>query len=443
LPHAGRWQVNEMKSVLVIGGGIAGIQSSLDLANRGYHIYLVEREPSIGGHMALLDKTFPTNDCSMCILAPKMNECNAHPNIDILSYSEVMDLSGNAGDFTARVQRKARYINEEKCTGCGDCTAKCPSKVPNEYNGNLDKRKSIFLPYPQAVPRVMTIDREHCIYLTKGKCGNCKKVCNAGAVDYEQKDTFVDLNVAAVIVATGFDMFDPTHMQEYGYGKYANVITAMEYERMICASGPTGGHLETAPDKEHPGKIAFIQCVGSRDLQHNPYCCSVCCMHAIKESILAREHYEDIKPYIFYTDLRAVGKGFEEYAVRGEKEYGIKYIRGRPGQITEDTSTKKLTVWYDDTVNRKVKGLEVDMAVLCTSLIPAKGSDKLAAILDIELDEYGLYKSRDELTAPLDTRRPGVFIAGYCQSPKDIPESVAQGSGAAARATEVAGGAYI
>jgi len=436
-------RVIEMKSMLVIGGGIAGIQSALDLGDRGYHVYLVETKPSIGGHMALLDKTFPTNDCAMCILAPKMNECSVHPNIDILSYSEVVGLTGSAGNFTARVLRKARFVDEEKCTGCGECSTKCPSKVPNEYNSNLDKRKAIYLPFPQAIPRVVTIDKEHCLYLTKGKCGICKKVCNAGAVDYEQKDTFVDLDVMAVIVATGFDIFEPSQMLEYGYGKYTNVITAMEYERMICASGPTGGNLETTPNKKHPQKIAFIQCVGSRDLQHNPYCCSVCCMHAVKESILAREHYEDIEPYIFYTDLRAIGKGFEEYTGRAEREYGIQYIRSRPGQITEDEETKKLTVWYDDTVIRKVKGLEADMVVLCTAIIPAKGQEELASILNIELDENGFFKNKDSLAAPLDTIRPGVFIAGYCQSPKDIPESVAQGSGAAARAAEVAAGVHI
>ena len=429
-----------MKDLLVIGGGVAGIQASLDLGDRGYHVYLVERNPSIGGHMALLDKTFPTNDCSMCILAPKMNECNAHPNIDILSYSEVVGLVGDTGDFTARVRRKARFVNEDKCTGCGDCASKCPSKIPNEYNGNLDKRKSIYLPYPQAVPRVMTIDKEHCLYLTKGKCGNCKKVCNAGAVDYDMKDSFLDINVAAVIVATGFDLFDPTSMEEYGYGKYANVLTAMEYERMICASGPTMGHLETAPGKEHPKKLAFIQCIGSRDLQHNAYCSSVCCMHAVKEAMLAREHYEDIEPYIFYTDLRAVGKGFEEYTKRARKEYGIQYIRARPGQITEDAATKKLSIWYDDTVNRKVRKLEADMAVLCTCLVPAKGHEELSRTLNIDIDKDGFFRSTDGLTAPLDTARAGIFLAGYCQSPKDIPESVAQGSGAAARAAEVAGG---
>ncbi|HIC92076.1 MAG TPA: CoB--CoM heterodisulfide reductase iron-sulfur subunit A family protein, partial [Syntrophaceae bacterium] len=422
--------------VLVIGGGIAGIQASLDLADKGIHVYLVEKEPSIGGHMALLDKTFPTNDCSMCILAPKMNDCDANDNIEILSYSEVTQVKGKAGNFRVKVKRKARYVNERKCTGCGECVAKCPKKVPNKYNSYLDMRKAIYLPFPQAVPRVMTIDAENCLYLTKGKCGTCKKVCTAGAVDYDQKDLEEELKVGAIIVATGFEVFVPKEMAEYGYGKYENVLTAMEYERLICASGPTGGHLKTAL-LEVPKSIAFIQCVGSRDLQHNPYCCSVCCMHATKEAILAKEHYEDIEAYIFYTDLRAVGKGFQEYVNRAKEEYGIKYIRARPGKINEDKTTKKLTIWYDDTVVRKVKSLEVDLAVLCTTLKPNRESIYLGKILGIHVDEYGFFKVKDALYSPLDTNVNGIFVAGFCESPKDIPESVMQGSGAAARAAEI------
>lgn len=429
-------EYSPQRSVLVIGGGIAGIQASLDLAEKGIHVYLVEKEPSIGGHMALLDKTFPTNDCSMCILAPKMNKCAANDNIEILSYYEVTQVKGKAGNFRVKVKRKARYVNERKCTGCGDCVARCPKKVPNKYNSYLDMRKAIYLPFPQAVPRVMTIDPENCLYLTKGKCGTCKKVCTAGAIDYDQKDLEEDLKVGAIIVATGFEVFVPKEMAEYGYGKYENVLTAMEYERLICASGPTGGHLKTA-SLEVPKSIAFIQCVGSRDLQHNPYCCSVCCMHATKEAILAKEHYEDIEAYIFYTDLRAVGKGFQEYVNRAKEEYGIRYIRARPGKINEDKTTKKLTIWYDDTVVRKVKSLEVELAVLCTTLKPNSASEHLGKILGIHVDEYGFFKTKDALYSPLDTNVNGIFVAGFCESPKDIPESVTQGSGAASRAAEI------
>ncbi|UCG70072.1 MAG: CoB--CoM heterodisulfide reductase iron-sulfur subunit A family protein, partial [Thermoplasmata archaeon] len=331
--------------VLVLGGGIAGIQSSLDLANKGIKVYLVEKEPSIGGIMALLDKTFPTNDCSICILAPKMNECFAHPNIEVMTYSELISLKGDAPNFKATILKKARYIDEKKCTGCGDCTKKCPTKVPNKYNMNLDERKAIYLPFPQSVPRIMTIDKEKCLKFTKDKCGNCSKVCKAGAIDYEQKDEEIVVQVGAVVVASGFEIYKPIEMFEYGYGKYQNVRTAIEYERLICASGPTEGHLIVEPDGEHPRRIGFIQCVGSRDFRReNPYCSSVCCMYATKEAMLAREHYEDIEAYIFYTDLRAVGKNFQEYVDRAKKDYDIKYIRARPGQIVENPDTNKLTI---------------------------------------------------------------------------------------------------
>jgi heterodisulfide reductase subunit A len=306
-------------NVLVLGGGVAGIQASLDLANKGIKVFLVEKEPSIGGIMALLDKTFPTNDCSICILAPKMNECFSHPNIKVLTYSEITSLEGEAPNFKVTILKKARFVDEKKCTGCGECTQKCPTKVPNKYNMNLDKRKAIYLPFPQAVPRIMTIDKEHCIKFTKDKCGTCLKVCKAGAIDYEQNDEELVLNVGAVIVASGFEVYNPVEMFEYGYGKYANVRTAIEYERLICASGPTGGQLNVEPNGEHPKRIGFIQCVGSRDFRRkNPYCSSVCCMYATKEAMLAREHYDDLEVYIFYTDLRAVGKNFQEYVDRAK-----------------------------------------------------------------------------------------------------------------------------
>jgi heterodisulfide reductase subunit A len=426
---------------LVIGGGIAGIQASLDLGEKGVQVYLVEKEPSIGGRMAQLDKTFPTNDCSICILAPKMSDCYEHPNIDVMTYSEVVGLEGSAGSFTAKVLRKARYVDPEKCTGCGKCTEACrlKGKIPNEFDVGLRKRGAIYIPFLQAVPRMATIDKKKCIYLTKGKCGEkflCKEACERGAIDFEQEDKVVELGVGAVIVATGFDVYMPTDMFEYGYGKHANVVTSMEYERLICASGPTGGHLEVSPTKEHPRKLAFIQCVGSRDFHHNPYCSSVCCMYATKEAMLAREHYPDLESYIFYTDLRAAGKGFEEYVTRAAKEYNVKYIRARPGQISEDQN-KKLTLWYEDESSGKAVPLEVDMVVLATTLVPREDSAGLGKVLGLPMDKNGFFEVRDPVTATVETARDGVYIAGYCGGPRDIPESVVQGSAAADKVVEL------
>ncbi|UCH89178.1 MAG: CoB--CoM heterodisulfide reductase iron-sulfur subunit A family protein [Thermoplasmata archaeon] len=426
------------KNILVIGGGVAGIQASLDLADKGINVYLVEREPSIGGIMALLDKTFPTNDCSICILAPKMNECFANPNIRILTNSELISLEGEAPDFRATIVKKARFVDEKKCTGCGDCTQKCPVKVPNKYNMNLDKRKAIYLPFPQSVPRIMTIDKERCLKFTKDKCGNCIKVCKAGAIDYEQNDEKIVLDVGAVIVASGFEIYNPSDMFEYGYGKYSNVKTAMEYERLICASGPTGGHLVVEPGGERPKRLGFIQCVGSRDLSRkNPYCSSVCCMHATKEAMLAKEHYDDIETYIFFLDLRAVGKNFQQYVDRAKKDYGIKYLRARPGRIMENEEKGTLTIWYDDLIDPHIQSIDVDMVVLCTALMPSSTAPKMGEILGIELDEYGFFCAKDPLANPVCSTKKGIFIAGYCAGPKDIPESVAEASGASARASEV------
>jgi len=311
-----------MSSVLVIGGGIAGIQASLDLADKGVIVHLVEKEPSIGGRMAQLDKTFPTNDCSICILAPKMADCFGHPNINVWTMSEVTELEGSRGNFKAKVLKKARFVDENKCTGCGDCLEKCPTKgLTNTWEQKLTTRRAIYMPFMQAVPRVAVIDPENCKFLTEGKCGVCKKICKRDAVDYEMKDAMLEFNVGAVVVATGYDVWDPTSSTEYGYGKYPNVFTAMEYERIINAAGPTHGHIQRRSDGGEPASIAYIQCVGSRNLKtDHPYCCSVCCMHSTKESMLAREHIEGIKTTIFYKDMRACAKGFNEYVERAKKD---------------------------------------------------------------------------------------------------------------------------
>ena len=422
------------KSVLVIGGGIAGIQAALDLGNIGIKVHLVEKKPSIGGRMAQLDKTFPTNDCSICILAPKLADCFRHPNITLYTLSEVKDVTGQKGDFTVKLRKYAKFVKEEECINCGECNAKCPVKVPDEFDMGLRKREAIYLYYLQGVPPVMTIDREHCLYLTKGICKICEKFCPKEAIDFEQKDVDIVLRVNAIILATGFDHFDPSSITQYGYKRYRNVITSLEYERLICASGPTGGHLEKPSDGKPAEKIAFIQCVGSRDVKNNRYCSSVCCMHAAKEAMLAYEHNPNVKSYIFYMDLRAAGKGFQKYIARGEQEYNIFYIRSRIAKISEDQNENPV-IQYEDPESSKTEKIIVDLAVLATSLIPRRDVEELAKVLGVELDNYNFFKT-DPLN-PLDTTRPGIFVCGCCRGPTDIPGSVAQASGAADRAAEV------
>jgi heterodisulfide reductase subunit A len=425
------------KEVLVIGGGIAGIQASLDLAGRGIKVHLVEELPSIGGRMAQLDKTFPTLDCSICILAPKMIECFRHPNINLLTYSRVTEVQGSMGNFTVKILREPRYIDVDKCTGCGTCTEKCPAKVPNEFDMGLGSRKAIYMLFKQAVPLIVTIDHDHCLYFTKGVCQICKKLCPSNAVNFEQKPEEIALNVSSIIVATGFDIFDPSVLSEYGYSRYRNVLQSMEFERLICASGPTGGHLARPSDGKAPKSVAFIQCVGSRSRADVPYCSSVCCVYATKESILIKEHAPDTEVSILYIDLRAIGKGFQEFVDKAKNEYGVKYIKAHPGEITEDPITKNLQIYYEEVLSGEMKRLTADMVVLCPALIPKGGNKKIANVMGLELDEYGFFKPSNELTAPIDTNAPGIYICGYCQSPKDIPESVAQASGAAARAAEI------
>lgn len=425
-------------SVLVIGGGIAGIQASLDLANRGTKVYLVEKTPSIGGRMAQLDKTFPTLDCSICILAPKMIECLRHQSIDLMTYSEIKQVKRNASGFSVKILKKPRYVDITKCTGCGTCMEKCPVKVPNEFDMGLGNRKAVYMPFKQAVPLVATVDAEYCLYFTKGICKVCQKICPSSAIDFEQKPEEVDANVSSIILATGFDVFDSSAMSEYGYGRFKNVVQSLEFERLISASGPTGGHLVRPSDGKEPKNVVFVQCVGSRS-QHGelPYCSSVCCVYATKESILIKEHIPETEVYIMYIDMRAVGKGFQEFVDRAKKEYGVKYIKAHPGGIAEDPVTRSLQIHYEDMRSGEMRTLDADMVVLCPALIPKDDNTEIANTMGLELDEYGFFKSKNDLIAPVDTNVSGIFICGYCQGPKDIPESVAQASGAAARAAEI------
>ncbi|MFB0562598.1 MAG: FAD-dependent oxidoreductase [Candidatus Lokiarchaeia archaeon] len=423
-------------SVLVIGGGIAGIQASLDLTGLGYKVYLVEKNPSIGGRMAQLDKTFPTNDCSLCILAPKMVEVGRNPNIELLTYSEVKSVSGKAGSFKVQVLHKPRYVDEKICKACGTCSEKCPKKVKNEYDMGLGQSKAIYTPFAQAVPNTYLINADECIYFERGKCRTCEKFCPAGAIDFEQKERIEEINVGAIIVATGFDQFDLTQKKEYGYGRFPNVISALEFERLMCASGPTGGHIVRPSDHEAPEKIAWIQCVGSRDTKAKPYCSSVCCMYATKEAIISKEHDPNLDCYIFYIDMRAFGKGFQDFVNRAKDEYDVKYTRGKVSHIIEDPKTNNPKLRFEDMEKMDLGEMEAGLVVLSPALVPSKGTKQLAEILGVNLDENCFIKEKNEFS-PVETNVSGIYICGYVQGPKDIPESVAQASAAAAKASEL------
>lgn len=422
-----------MKDVLVIGGGIAGIQASLDLAEVSVRVHLVEKSPTIGGHMAQLDKTFPTNDCSTCILSPKMVDCARHPNITIHTLSEVQAVSGEAGDFTVRMFKKARYVDETACTACGDCAQVCPIVKRDEFQMGLSTRRAIYIPFAQAIPQAYLVNRDDCLGDDPIVCGRCIEACQKQCVDFDMQDEVIELPVGAIIVAVGMETFDPVALTEYGYTRYENVITGLEFERLACASGPSGGHLIRLTDREEPKVIGFIQCVGSRNLKYQRFCSSVCCMQATKEAVLAREHSPDVESYIFYTDLRASGKGFREYIDRAQREYGVEYIRGRVAHI-EENEGGRLVFHYEDAATFRPQQMEVDLAVLATSLIPGPGVAALAEILGLELDEYGFFRTNP--FSPTDTTREGVYTCGGCRGPSDIPQAVAQASGAAARAVQ-------
>ncbi len=418
-------------SVAVVGGGIAGIQAALDLADSGFKTYLIESRPSIGGTMSQLDKTFPTNDCAMCILSPKLVETARHPNIELLSYSDVKSISGKAGDFKVKVVRKARYVDETKCTGCGTCTEKCPTKVLDEYNAGMSKRKAIYIPFAQAIPRVATIDATKCIYLTRGKCGVCKKVCGPKAVDYEQKEKEIELDVGSVVLATGFKPFDPSALKQFRFD-HPDVITALQFERLLSASGPTQGHVTKQSDGKVPKKIAFIQCVGSRNPRINrKHCSSVCCMYATKESIIAKEHDPELDITIFHIDIRAFGKNFEEFYNRAQREYGIKYINSRPPEVIVDAKNA-LSLKYEDFNMGGLKNENFDMVVLSIGLDPSDSTRNIALSSGIALDDFGNIATGIE--NPVETSVAGVYVCGVAQGPKDIPDTVAQASAAAGKA---------
>ncbi len=423
-------ETNKVGAVLVLGGGVGGIQAALDLAESGFLVYLVESSPAIGGTMSQLDKTFPTNDCSLCILSPKLVEAGRHRNIKLMTYSELEDIKGEPGRFRVKIRKRARSVNEELCTGCGICREKCPWKTDSEYDEALGKRKAIYVPYAQAVPNIPVIDRELCVYFKKGTCRVCEKFCPAQAIEFEQEDEIVEIEVGSIILAPGFEEFDARLKPEYGFGEFANVVTSIQFERLLCASGPFQGHLRRLSDDTEPKSIAFIQCVGSRDVSCNrPYCSSVCCTYAIKESIIATEHAKDIKPTIFHMDMRTFGKDFDRYLQRASDEYGVRFIRCRISEVEEDSESKNLIIRYESE-DGELFAEEFDLVVLSVGLGPPQKAVELASRLGVELNEFD-FALTDPFT-PMATSRPGIFVCGAFQSPKDIPETVTQASGAAA-----------
>ena len=436
-------------NVLVVGGGIAGIQASLEVADSGHQVYLVEKDPSIGGHMAMFDKTFPTLDCAACILTPKMTTVGQHPYIQLMTLSEVEDVSGYVGNFKVKIRKRAKYIDEEKCTGCGQCQELCPISVPNEFDCGLGKRKAIYIPSPYAVPNKAIIDAGKCSHLkglAEGKdvCRICQKGiekkgiagCEADAIDFSQQDEIVEVEVGNIIVATGFQQFDPSVIYQYGYGRYDNVITGLEFERMSNASGPTSGEVFMA-NGQKPESIAILHCVGSRDENYHKYCSRVCCMYSLKYSHLLREKVPEAAVYQLYIDMRCAGPGYEEFYERLQEE-GVDFVRGRAGEITNIAEKPgeegKLIVVCEDTLVRRKRRLPVDMVILSCALEPGADAEQIARTFSLSRKADGFFLEKHPKLDPVATMTDGVFVVGCCQSPKDIPDTVAQASAAAARA---------
>ena len=428
-------QIPVTKRALVIGGGIAGIQTALDIAEAGFEVDIVEKKPTIGGKMTQIDKTFPTLDCAACILTPKMVDCAQNEKIRILSYSEVEKVTGFVGNFTVNIRRKARFVDELKCTGCGACTEKCPQKkVPNEFNLGLDNRRAIYIPFAQAVPKVATIDADYCNMLKNGKCGVCAKVCAAGAIDYKQQDTIIEEKYGAIVAATGFDPISLEKYDEYAYSQSPDVVTSLEFERLTNAAGPNGGTLLRPSDKTHPHTIVFVQCVGSRcdDHRGKSYCSKICCMYTAKHAMLTREKYPDTDVYVFYIDVRTPGKNFDEFYRRAVEEYGVHYIKGQVGKVTP-RSDGKLVVQGSDLIGGEQLKIEADLVVLAAAIKPDDSARSVATMLTASMDTNDFFTEAHAKLRPVESPTSGVFLSGACQGPKDIPETVAQASAAAAK----------
>lgn len=422
------------KTALVIGGGIAGIQASLDIANTGHKVILIEKDPSIGGHMSQLSETFPTLDCSQCILTPRMVEVAQHPNITLYTYAELESLEGFIGNFKAKIRRKSKSIEEKLCTGCGQCTTKCPvKKIPSEFNEGLGKRTAIYVPFPQAVPNKPVIDRKNCTYYIKGKCKVCEIVCPTGAIRFDQEDQIMEVEIGAIVIATGFTVKQPDFFPEYGYGKYADVITGLQFERLASASGPTLGEIRRPSDGKVPEKIVFLACAGSRDPAKGiPYCSKICCMYIAKHAMLYQHKVHGGKSYVFYMDIRAGGKQYEEFVRRAIEDDGVNYVRGRVSRIYEKNG-KLIVNGVDTLLNAMPVEIEADMVVLATAGVANEGAEELAQKLHISYDPYKFFAEAHPKLKPVETNTAGIFLAGACQAPRDIPESVAMASGAAVK----------
>ena len=424
------------KRALVIGGGIAGIQTALDIADAGFPVDIVETKPTIGGKMAQLDKTFPTLDCAACILTPKMVDVAQNENIRIFSYSEVTEVGGFVGNFEVTIKKRARFVKEEACTGCGACTEKCPQKkVPNEFNLGMDTRRAIYIPFAQAVPKVATIDPDYCTMLKTGKCGLCSKICTAGAIDYKAKDEYIKEKYGAIVVATGYNPISMEKFDEYAYSQSKDVITSLEFERLTNAAGPTAGKLLRPSDGEHPHTIVFVQCVGSRGEacaeKGKEYCSKICCMYTAKHAMLTRDKYPDTDVYVFYIDVRTPGKNFDEFYRRAVEEYGVHYIKGMVGKVMPDG--KKLKVRASDLIAGKQINIDADLVVLAAAIEPDKSARPLATMLTASMDTNDFFTEAHPKLRPVESPTAGVYLSGACQGPKDIPETVSQAGAAASK----------
>ena len=424
------------KRALVIGGGIAGIQTALDIADAGFEVDIVETKPTIGGKMAQLDKTFPTLDCAACILTPKMVDAGQNERIRIFSYSEVCEVHGFVGNFSVKIKKRARYVDETKCTGCGLCTEKCPQKrIPNEFNLGMDTRRAIYIPFAQAVPKVATIDPMHCNMLKNGKCGVCSKLCSVGAIDYKQQDEFIEERYGAIVAATGFNPIPMDKFDEFAYSQSKDVVTSLELERLMNAAGPTGGTLLRPSDGKHPHTIVFVQCVGSRCSadagKGKEYCSKICCMYTAKHAMLIREKYPDTEVFVFYIDVRTPGKLFDEFYRRAVEEYGVHYIKGMVGKVSPEDD--KLMVQASDLIENKQLHIAADMVVLAAAIEPDKSARPLATMLTASMDTNDFFTEAHPKLRPVESPTAGIFLSGACQGPKDIPETVAQAGAAASK----------